>query len=249
MSGVSAPAACGREPSGSHAAPRQVWATSSSSSPSSLPDDDVARAAQPRCAVGDRVEHRLHVGRRAADDAQDLRRRRLLLQRLGDLGVARLQLLEQPHVLDRDHGLVGEGLQQLDLLVGERAHFRSANSDGADGSTLAQHRHRERRAPTACPATTGRTAAVLRAAPMALHVTVEYGSSGARGPCAADPRWLHGPDLDRFPARQRIDRAVSRNAYARRHPCDGRSVVRAAEPRGALSQSRRAPAAGRSASC
>ena len=29
---------------------------------------------------------------------------------------ARLHLVEQPHVLDRDHRLVGEGLDQLDLL-------------------------------------------------------------------------------------------------------------------------------------
>jgi hypothetical protein len=36
--------------------------------------------------------------------------------------VARLQLLEQPHVLDGDHGLVGEGLEQRDVLVGERTH-------------------------------------------------------------------------------------------------------------------------------
>ena len=62
--------------------------------------------------------------------AQDLRGRRLLLQRLGQLAIARLQLLEQPHVLDRDHRLVGEGLQQLDLLVGERAGLSSANVDG-----------------------------------------------------------------------------------------------------------------------
>ena len=33
---------------------------------------------------------------------------------------ARLHLVEQPHVLDRDHRLVGEGREQLDLLVGER---------------------------------------------------------------------------------------------------------------------------------
>ena len=29
---------------------------------------------------------------------------------------ASLRLVEQPHVLDRDHGLVGEGLQQLDVM-------------------------------------------------------------------------------------------------------------------------------------
>src|SRR5262244_1889030 len=45
-------------------------------------------------ALGDRLEYWLHVGRRAADDAQDLARRRLLLQRLGEAGVLRLQLGE-----------------------------------------------------------------------------------------------------------------------------------------------------------
>ena len=30
---------------------------------------------------------------------------------------ASLRLVEQPHILDRDHGLVGEGLQQRDLFV------------------------------------------------------------------------------------------------------------------------------------
>ena len=45
--------------------------------------------------------------------------RRLLLQRLREVAVARLQLLEQPHVLDGDDRLVGEGLEQRDLLVRE----------------------------------------------------------------------------------------------------------------------------------
>ena len=36
-----------------------------------------------------------------------------------------LHLVEQPRVLDRDHRLVGEGGDQLDLLVGERPHCRS----------------------------------------------------------------------------------------------------------------------------
>ena len=48
--------------------------------------------------------------------------RRLLLQRLLQLACARLLLLEQPRVLDGDDGLVGEGLEQLDLLLGERLH-------------------------------------------------------------------------------------------------------------------------------
>ena len=56
------------------------------------------------------------------DDLQHLGGRGLLLQRLGQLARARLHLVEQPHVLDRDHRLVGEGRDQLDLLVGEWPH-------------------------------------------------------------------------------------------------------------------------------
>ena len=51
---------------------------------------------------------------------QDLARGRLLLQRLGQVAVPLLELLEQPDVLDGDDRLVREGLQQLDLVVGER---------------------------------------------------------------------------------------------------------------------------------
>ena len=52
---------------------------------------------------------------------QNLRGRGLLLERLLQLACARLQILEQPRVLDRDDGLVGEGLKQRDLLVGRTA--------------------------------------------------------------------------------------------------------------------------------
>ena len=65
--------------------------------------------------------------------------RGLLLQRLGQLAVRCLQLVEQPRVLDRDDGLVGERLHQLDLLVGERPHFLAVDGDHAD-------RHRPRAA-------------------------------------------------------------------------------------------------------
>ena len=62
------------------------------------------------------VQHRLNVRRRAGDDAQDFARRCLLLQRF-------LELLEQPHILDGDHGLIGEGFKKLDLRRGEGAHL------------------------------------------------------------------------------------------------------------------------------
>src|SRR5262249_42781553 len=61
----------------------------------------------------------LEVERRPADGLEHLGRSGLLPQRLAQLLRARLHLVEQPHVLDRDHRLVGEGRNQLDLLVGE----------------------------------------------------------------------------------------------------------------------------------
>ena len=64
----------------------------------------------------DHVQHGLDIGRRASDDAQDFTRRCLLLQRFGEL-------LEQPHVLDGDHRLVGERFEELDLRRGEGAHL------------------------------------------------------------------------------------------------------------------------------
>ena len=58
------------------------------------------------------IEDGLNIRRRAGDHAENLTRGSLLLQRF-------LELLEQPHVLDGDDGLVGEGFNQLDLPFGE----------------------------------------------------------------------------------------------------------------------------------
>ena len=85
--------------------------------------------ANPRGALDDGVEHRLHVGRRAADDAEHLGRCRLMLQGLAQFCVALAEFFEQAHVLDGDHGLVGEGFEERDLFVCERTDFRAANQD------------------------------------------------------------------------------------------------------------------------
>ena len=77
-------------------------------------------AAESDSVAHDRLEHRLHVGRRGADHAKYRGSCRLLLQCLSQLARARLHLVEQAHVLDRDDGLVGEGRDQLDLLLRER---------------------------------------------------------------------------------------------------------------------------------
>ena len=55
-----------------------------------------------------------------------------MLQRLAELS-------EQAGVLDSDNGLAGEVLDQLDLLVGERAHLLAVNSDCTDDLVILEH--------------------------------------------------------------------------------------------------------------
>ena len=72
-----------------------------------------------RGALDDGVEDRLHVGGRAADDAEHLGGCRLMLQRLAQFRVALAEFLEQAHVFDGDDRLVGECFEKRDLFVGE----------------------------------------------------------------------------------------------------------------------------------
>ena len=54
---------------------------------------------------------------------------------------SRLHLVEQPDILDGDHGLIGKGLQQLDVMVVKRPGLRARDGDHADGGSVAQQRH------------------------------------------------------------------------------------------------------------
>jgi hypothetical protein len=89
-----------------------------------------ACAAQPEGTLDDDVEHRLHVRRRTGDHLQDFGSGRLPLQRL-------LGLVEQAGVLDRDNGLMGECLEQSDVMVSERASFFAGDSDRPDHAGVA----------------------------------------------------------------------------------------------------------------
>src|SRR5215471_11563682 len=64
--------------------------------------------AQARGALNNRIEHRLSIGRRAADDVKHLARRGLMFKRFAELARARLHLLEESHILDRNHRLVSK---------------------------------------------------------------------------------------------------------------------------------------------
>src|SRR5437867_9303453 len=91
---------------------------------------------QPRRRRDQRVEHGLQIERRAADHLEHVGGGGLLLQRLA-------QLVEQARVLDGDDGLVGEILDQLDLLIGERTDFLAKQVESADQCALLQHWNEE----------------------------------------------------------------------------------------------------------
>ena len=62
----------------------------------------------------DGAEHSLEIESRA-DRLADLSQRFQFPNRLRQLARSRLQFLEQPHVLDGDDRLVGEGFEESDL--------------------------------------------------------------------------------------------------------------------------------------
>src|SRR5690242_5863867 len=86
----------------------------------------------PGGALDDGVEHRLHVRRRAADDAEHFRCRSLMLQCFVQFRVALLDLFEEPDILDGDYRLGSEGLKQFDLTVSKGLHFHPANVNSAN---------------------------------------------------------------------------------------------------------------------
>ena len=99
--------------------------------------------------LGDGIEHRLQFGRGAANDRENVTRRRLLLQRFGEIAVFRFQLVEQADVLDGNDGLIGEGLEQLDLRRGERAHLDATCGQSSNEFPLLTKGNRQVGAPAA----------------------------------------------------------------------------------------------------
>src|SRR6516225_5698285 len=101
-------------------------------------------------APGDCLEDWLDVGRGASDHPEDLTGRSLPVQRAAHLrmrlcqrAILLLHLLKQPRVLDGDHRLVGEGLQQIGLTFTERLYLGPRYHDYANRSAVLQKRHAE----------------------------------------------------------------------------------------------------------
>ena len=161
----------------------------------------VAVLEQPEGRADDGVEHRLDVVRRFADDAQDVGGGRLLLQRL-------LRLVEQPRVLDRDHRLVGEGLDQPRVVVGERPHVEVEGRDRAVHLVAQRHRGAEH---GGVAAELARPFAQAFGHSFAVQQIGEEGRLARQQPCAGRcrPREQLAHRVERFTqARAPMDQAV-----------------------------------------
>ena len=101
-----------------------------------LVDGAAVHAGQLIGAGYDRAQNGSQIQRRA-DRLPNLTERLEFAHGPRQLGGPRLQLLEQPHVLDGDHCLIGEGPEQRDLLVRERSRLGAAGGDCADRAAVA----------------------------------------------------------------------------------------------------------------
>ena len=87
---------------------------------------------EPRAVRQHCLENGLKVARRSRDDAQHLGGCRLLLQRLGEVGRALAQFIQQSRILDGNDSLGGEILQQGNLLVSKWANLLPIDSNATD---------------------------------------------------------------------------------------------------------------------
>ena len=93
-------------------------------------------AAEARHRLHQRVENRLEIDGRAADDLEYVGGGGLLLQRLREVARLRLHLLKQTDIADGDHRLIGKSLQQGNLLFAERIHFSATEQNRSDALAL-----------------------------------------------------------------------------------------------------------------
>ena len=101
------------------------------------PEIDVGGIEHPGSGLGDRVEGPPAVLGSTSDDAKDIGRRGLAIQAFS-------QLVEQPRVIDGDDGLLGEILDQLDLLLAERPHLLAECPQVAKQCVVLEQRNAQR---------------------------------------------------------------------------------------------------------
>src|SRR5262249_26981333 len=76
-----------------------------------------------------------------ADSLADLAERFQFANRPRQFTRALLQFLEQPHILDGDNRLIGESLEESDLLIRKGLDLLSSNQNSSNRAFLAQQRH------------------------------------------------------------------------------------------------------------
>src|SRR5262249_8151198 len=96
--------------------------------------------AEPGCRFQKRLQDRLQVERRAADDLEHVGGGGLLLEGLA-------QLVEEAGILDGDDRLPGKALEECYLLVRERTDLLAIDRDDADGLIFLEHPYRKHRNP------------------------------------------------------------------------------------------------------
>src|SRR5215469_8784536 len=101
-----------------------------------LPNEGIFCLAELRGGLGYGIKDGLELRRRTIDDLDHIRRGSLLLQRLGKLARLRLLGLEQARVLDSDHGLAREALQQINFSVGKGPHLLAVDDKDSEQSII-----------------------------------------------------------------------------------------------------------------
>src|SRR5262249_49153486 len=105
-----------------------------------LEDRAAVGAGQLNGATDDSVQDGVEV-EGGADGTSDIAEGCELLDGAGKLVRSRLQLGEQAHVLDGDDRLVGEGLEEGDLVIGEAAGLAAGHGQRTDRLVMSEQRH------------------------------------------------------------------------------------------------------------
>jgi hypothetical protein len=97
-------------------------------------DEPLLGGAKLRRVLDQSFQNGLEVEGGAADDLEHVGGRGLLRQRFA-------QFVEQARIFDRDDGLAGEVLDEIDLLFSERTHFLTVDHNHTDRFVFFEHRH------------------------------------------------------------------------------------------------------------
>ena len=84
-----------------------------------LEEPSVIGVAQPRRRFHERIEHRLQIESRLANDLEHIGGHSLLLQGFSKSLGALLNFLEQSYILDGNCRLIGKRLDEINLCIGE----------------------------------------------------------------------------------------------------------------------------------